>query len=99
MLFIDRQLPSVRAIGMPNRLERVATRKSQTDGDREPAADAVAFDGGDRRHANLLEPVHDARDAPFVRDAVVAAAEIAKARRCPCPTRTRARPRRAARGP
>ena len=30
-MFIDRQLPSVRAIGMPKRADGVAIRRSQTD--------------------------------------------------------------------
>ena len=59
--------------------ERVATRRVADGGDREPAADAVALDGGDGRHPDVLEPVQHARDAPFVGDAVGAVAKVAKA--------------------
>ena len=78
MLDIDRQLPSVRAIGNPIRVGFGADAQIAAGGDAGAAAGAGAGDRGDGRDAALFELREHAVDAGFVFERVLRRGEGAK---------------------
>ena len=70
----DRQLPSVRAIGTPNRAAGEHTRRSQASAISAAAAGGHAVHLRDGGHRHALEAIDDRVHPPLVGDAVVAVA-------------------------